>query len=73
MRWGEASDADRALMQQLVAEGRLEFTGGGYVQPDEAITRHEGAVPLQLSSWAWMRVVGVRTPARPLHIPPCGA
>ena len=31
----------RALMQAHVARGALEFTGGGWVQPDEAITRFE--------------------------------
>ena len=34
----------RALMKSHVARGALEFTGGGWVQPDEAITRHEDLI-----------------------------
>jgi hypothetical protein len=38
-------DATRVeALRALVASGQLEFTGGGWVQPDEAITRFEDLV-----------------------------
>ncbi len=41
MYYETANATTRANMRALVASGALEFTGGGWVQPDEAITRHE--------------------------------
>ena len=38
---GELGAAALAQLRPLVAGGQLEFAGGGWVQPDEAITRFE--------------------------------
>lgn len=38
---GELGDSALATLRPLVASGQLEFVGGGWVQPDEAITRFE--------------------------------
>ena len=44
---GELGEEARAALTSLVAEGRLEFAGGGWVQPDEAITRFEDLIDQQ--------------------------
>lgn len=36
--WKEQRAATRATFRSLVAEGRIQFAGGGWVQPDEATT-----------------------------------
>ena len=41
MWWRDASVAQRALVQRLVAGGRVEWVGAGWVQHDEGITRAE--------------------------------
>ena len=38
---GEFGAAGRDTLRALVAGGQLEFVGGGFVQPDEAITRFD--------------------------------
>jgi hypothetical protein len=44
MYYSTANASQQALMRAHVARGALEFTGGGWVQPDEAITRHEDLI-----------------------------
>jgi hypothetical protein len=44
MYYESANDTQRSLIRQLVAAGSLEFSGAGWVQPDEAITRHEDLI-----------------------------
>ena len=44
MYYEGANASTRETMRALVARGALEFTGGGWVQPDEAITRHEDLI-----------------------------
>jgi alpha-mannosidase len=34
--WGQQSDAKKAVVRTLVAQGRLDFVNGGFVQHDEA-------------------------------------
>ena len=35
MWWKDANASQRATVRQLVQEGRLEWTGGGWTQHDE--------------------------------------
>jgi hypothetical protein len=42
--FAEAGEGERAAARALVARGQIEFTGGGWVQNDEAITRFEDTI-----------------------------
>ena len=44
MYYEEADAASRSALRAMVAAGQVEFAGGGWVQPDEAITRHEDLI-----------------------------
>ena len=44
MYWAEADEATRDSLRLLVRRGQLEFAGGGWSQPDEAVTRVEDLV-----------------------------
>jgi hypothetical protein len=51
--WAEAGVAERAAVRALVARGQLEFTGGGWTQNDEAITRFEDMVDQMTLGHLW--------------------
>ncbi|WIA23262.1 hypothetical protein OEZ85_000032 [Tetradesmus obliquus] len=42
--WQELHEDSKAVVRQLVQQGRLEFTGGGIVQHDEANSHYSGMV-----------------------------
>jgi lysosomal alpha-mannosidase len=42
--WGEQSVETQTLVRQLVDEGRLEFTGGGWSMNDEATTHYSSII-----------------------------
>lgn len=42
--WNEQSDQMQNLVRDLVAEGRLEFIGGGWSMNDEAATHYTGII-----------------------------
>ena len=42
--WKEASDPMKAMVQQLVNEGRLEFIGGGWAMHDEAAVHYSSLI-----------------------------
>jgi hypothetical protein len=44
--WQDQNDTMKQTVRSLVANGQLLFVGGGFVQPDEAITRFEDLVDL---------------------------
>ena len=51
--WAEAGAEERAAARALVARGQLEFTGGGWTQSDEAITRFEDMVDQMTLGHLW--------------------
>jgi hypothetical protein len=55
MWWNDASEAQRATVRQLVSEGRLEWTGGGWVQHDEAVVRVEDQVDQMSLGKLWIK------------------
>lgn len=61
---GELGAAGREDLSALVAEKRLEFAGGGWVQPDEAITRFEDLVDQQTLGHLWLTSVLNHAPIR---------
>ena len=44
MWWERQNDKTKADVQQLVAEGRLEFINGGWSMHDEACTHYEDMI-----------------------------
>ena len=42
--WNEQTDEMQNLVRDLVAEGRLEFIGGGWSMNDEAATHYTGII-----------------------------
>lgn len=52
--WSEANATQRAAARALVASGQIEFTGGGWTQSDEAITRFEDMVDQTTLGHLWV-------------------
>lgn len=55
MHYAEANATTRSAMRALVTAGQVEFTGGGWTQPDEAITRHEDILDVLLLGRRFVR------------------
>lgn len=51
--WAGANATSRAALRALVASGALEFTGGGWTQNDEAITRFEDIIDQTTLGHSW--------------------
>lgn len=49
----EASPSDQAALRALVANGQIEFVGGGWTQNDEAITRFEDIIDQTTLGHLW--------------------
>jgi hypothetical protein len=49
------TDAQRALLRSLVANGQMEWVGGGWVQNDEAITRFEDQIDQHTLGRLWLQ------------------
>lgn len=62
---GEYGEEGRAAVAALVESGQLEFVGGGWVQPDEAITRFEDMVDQQTLGMVMRPSPGPRVPIFP--------
>jgi len=43
-RWQEQTEAKKAVVKQLVEEGRLEFINGGWCMNDEAGTHYNDII-----------------------------
>ena len=61
---GEFGAAGRAQLSALVGKGQLEFVGGGWVQPDEAITRFEDLIDERTLGHAFLASVLGHKPVR---------
>ena len=61
---GEFGAAGRERLQRLVASRQLEFVGGGWVQPDEAITRFEDLLDERTLGHAFLSSVLGHAPVR---------
>ena len=59
MWWKDANTTQRDTVRRLVKEGRLEWTGGGWTQHDEACSRVEDQVDNLLS------LIHISEPTRP--------
>lgn len=57
MWWKDANASQRATVRRLVQEGRLEWTGGGWTQHDEAASRVEDQVDQLTLGHLWLRSV----------------
>ena len=59
--YAELSVRRQAIVRALVASGRLEFVGGGWVQHDEALTSVGGILESMTEGHAWLQsTFGVR-------------
>ena len=57
MWWKDANASQRATVRRLVQEGRLEWTGGGWTQHDEAASRVEDQIDNLALGHLWLRSV----------------
>lgn len=57
MWWKDANTTQRDTVRQLVKEGRLEWTGGGWTQHDEACSRIEDQVDNLCLGHLWLKSV----------------
>ena len=57
MWWKDANATQRDTVRQLVKEGRLEWTGGGWTQHDEACSRIEDQVDNLCLGHLWLKSV----------------
>lgn len=57
MYWADpnTTDTQRALLRQLVANGQLEWAGGGWVQNDEAVTRFDDQIDSHTLGRLWLQ------------------
>ena len=61
---GEFGKAGREQLKSLIQSNQLEFVGGGWVQPDEAITRFEDLIDEQTLGHAFLTSVLGHAPIR---------
>jgi hypothetical protein len=59
-----AAEVGPEALRRFVASGQLQFVGGGWVQPDEAITRFEDLIEQQTLGHMWLRSVLGHPPVR---------
>lgn len=64
MWWRDANATQRATVRRLVQEGRLEWTGGGWTQHDEASSRVEDQVDQLTLGHLWLKSVVGAPPVR---------
>lgn len=53
--WKDADESSRAMFQEVVKEGRLDLTSGGWVMPDEANTHYYAVLDQLIEGHDWIR------------------
>ncbi|KAK9786492.1 hypothetical protein WJX73_000911 [Symbiochloris irregularis] len=70
--WFEQTDTIKDAVRQLVAEGRLEFVNGGYVQHDEAAAHYVAMIDQTTRGHRWLNATFGKLPTAGWQIDPFG-